>query len=144
MLSQEILVWGLIGSWVVGWGQGISKGSWISKGSFPGTLQNGVFLLTKRSSLDSLPPTLQIENIFMKIKSIFFFKKIFRKIYFFRGEVLEAYSSRLPWVTQGAYIFVKKKWKENSKRKIALIIQRTQTFMLFSAQKNYKITKPQV
>ena len=84
------------------------------------------------------------KNIFMKIKSIFFFKKIFRKIYFFRGEVLEAYSSRLPWVTQGAYIFVKKKWKENSKRKIALIIQRTQTFMLFSAQKNYKITKPQV
>ena len=32
----------LIGSQVVGWGQGISKGSWISKGSFPGTLQNGV------------------------------------------------------------------------------------------------------
>lgn len=36
------------------------------------------------------------KNIFMKIKSIFFLKKIFRKIYFFRGEVLEAYSSRLP------------------------------------------------
>ena len=31
----------------MGWGQGISKGS------FPGTLQNGVFLLTKQSSLDS-------------------------------------------------------------------------------------------
>ena len=51
--SCEILVWGPIGSWVVGWGQGISKDSWISKGSLPGTLQNGVFLLTKWSSLDS-------------------------------------------------------------------------------------------
>ena len=38
---------GPIGSWVVGWGQGISKGS------FPRTLQNGVSLLTKWSSLGS-------------------------------------------------------------------------------------------
>ena len=40
---------GLESDWLVG--SGVNQG--ISKGSFPRTLQNGVFLLTKCSSLDS-------------------------------------------------------------------------------------------